>query len=56
MTLPSLLLAEPLLQLSGTLKTLAASLYKIANDIRLLSCGPRADFYELVIPSNEPSS
>ncbi|MHC9538435.1 MAG: class II fumarate hydratase [Vulcanimicrobiota bacterium] len=47
---------DSLLQLSGTLKTLAASLYKIANDIRLLSCGPRAGFYELVIPSNEPGS
>jgi fumarate hydratase class II len=28
-------------QLSGTLRTLAGSLYKIANDIRLMSCGPR---------------
>jgi fumarate hydratase, class II len=34
----------------------AVSLYKIANDIRLLSCGPRAGFYELLIPSNEPGS
>jgi fumarate hydratase class II len=31
-------------------------LYKIANDIRLLSCGPRAGFYELIIPANEPGS
>jgi fumarate hydratase class II len=31
-------------------------LYKIANDIRLLSCGPRAGFHELIIPSNEPGS
>lgn len=45
-----------LVQLSGSLKTLAVSLYKIANDIRLLSCGPRAGFYELIIPSNEPGS
>lgn len=45
-----------LVQLSGSLKGLAASLYKIANDIRLLSCGPRAGFYELLIPSNEPGS
>jgi fumarate hydratase, class II len=45
-----------LVQLSGSLKSLAASLYKIANDIRLLSCGPRAGFYELLIPSNEPGS
>src|SRR6266436_763796 len=43
-------------QLSGTLRTLAVSLYKIANDIRLMSCGPRAGFAELVIPANEPGS
>lgn len=41
---------------SGCLRTLANSLYKIANDIRLLSCGPRAGFYELILPSNEPGS
>jgi fumarate hydratase class II len=40
--------------LSGTLRTLAVSLYKIANDIRLMSCGPRAGFAELQIPENEP--
>src|SRR5882672_7792369 len=43
-------------QLSGTLRTLAVSLYKIANDIRLMSCGPRAGFAELIIPENEPGS
>ena len=43
-------------QLSATLKTLAVSLYKIANDIRLMSCGPRAGFAELKIPENEPGS
>jgi fumarate hydratase, class II len=43
-------------QLSGTLRTLAVSLYKIANDIRLMSCGPRAGFAELRIPENEPGS
>src|ERR1700738_291173 len=43
-------------QLSGTLGTLAVSLYKIANDIRLMSCGPRAGFAELEIPENEPGS
>src|SRR5246127_4772790 len=43
-------------QLSGTLRTLAGSLYKIANDIRLMSCGPRAGFAELIIPANEPGS
>jgi len=43
-------------QMSGTLKTLAVSLYKIANDIRLLACGPRAGINELIIPANEPGS
>jgi fumarate hydratase, class II len=47
---------DALVQLSGCLRTLAVSLYKIANDIRLLSCGPRAGFYELLIPENEPGS
>ena len=47
---------DALVQLSGTLRTLAVSLYKIANDIRLLSCGPRAGFAELTIPENEPGS
>ena len=47
---------DSLVQLSGTLRTLAVSLYKIANDIRLMSCGPRAGFAELVIPANEPGS
>jgi fumarate hydratase class II len=43
-------------QLSGSLRTLSVSLYKIANDIRLMSCGPRAGFAELIIPANEPGS
>ena len=47
---------DALVQLSGTLRTLAVSLFKIANDIRLLSCGPRAGFAELLIPANEPGS
>jgi len=47
---------DDLVQLSGSLRTLAVSLYKIANDIRLMSCGPRAGFAELVIPANEPGS
>jgi fumarate hydratase class II len=47
---------DALVQLSGTCRTLAASLYKIANDIRLMSCGPRAGFSELEIPENEPGS
>jgi fumarate hydratase class II len=47
---------DAMVQLSGTFRTLAASLYKIANDIRLMSCGPRAGFAELHIPENEPGS
>ena len=47
---------DDLVHLSATLKTLAVSLFKIANDIRLLSCGPRAGFAELTIPANEPGS
>src|SRR5580658_9488802 len=47
---------DALVQLSGTFRTLAVSLYKIGNDIRLMSCGPRAGFAELMIPENEPGS
>ncbi|TAJ96700.1 MAG: class II fumarate hydratase [Reyranella sp.] len=47
---------DALVQLSGAFRTLAVSLYKIANDIRLMSCGPRAGFAELHIPENEPGS
>src|ERR1700755_3211960 len=47
---------DALVQLSGTLRTLAVSLYKIGNDVRLMSCGPRAGFAELMIPENEPGS
>ena len=47
---------DALVQLSGTLRTLAVTLYKIGNDIRLMSCGPRAGFAELIIPANEPGS
>jgi fumarate hydratase class II len=47
---------DDLVQLSATLKTLAVSVFKIANDIRLLSCGPRDGFAELKIPANEPGS
>jgi fumarate hydratase class II len=45
-----------LVRLSGALRLLAVSLYKIANDIRLLSSGPRAGFAELELPPNEPGS
>ena len=47
---------DALVHLSGTFRTLAVSLYKIGNDIRLMSCGPRAGFAELKIPENEPGS
>jgi fumarate hydratase class II len=47
---------DALVHLSGALRTLAVSLYKIANDLRLMSCGPRAGFAELAIPENEPGS
>ena len=41
---------------SGTLKTLAASLMKVANDIRWLASGPRCGLGELILPENEPGS
>jgi fumarate hydratase class II len=41
---------------SAALRSLAVALMKIANDIRWLSCGPRAGFHELDLPSNEPGS
>lgn len=47
---------DALVQLSGSLRTLAVSLYKITNDIRLAACGPRAGFAELELPANEPGS
>ncbi len=47
---------DALVQLSGTLKTLACSLMKIANDIRLLGSGPRSGIGELILPANEPGS
>ena len=47
---------DALVHLSGAFRTLAVSLFKIGNDIRLMSCGPRAGFAELNIPENEPGS
>jgi fumarate hydratase class II len=47
---------DALVQLSGTLRTLAVTCFKIGNDVRLMSCGPRAGFAELIIPANEPGS
>ncbi|HEY4242363.1 MAG TPA: class II fumarate hydratase [Kofleriaceae bacterium] len=47
---------DALVGLSGALKTLAASLMKIANDVRWLASGPRCGIGELTIPENEPGS
>jgi len=43
-------------ELSGALKVLAVSLFKIANDIRWLASGPRSGIGELILPENEPGS
>jgi fumarate hydratase class II len=48
--------ADALVNLHGTLKTLAASLIKIANDVRWLASGPRSGLGEITIPENEPGS
>ena len=45
-----------IVELSGALRTLAGSLFKIANDIRLLASGPRSGIGELILPENEPGS
>ena len=47
---------DAMVEMSGALKTVAASLFKIANDIRLLGSGPRCGLGELVLPENEPGS
>lgn len=47
---------DALVEFSGVLKTLAASLMKIANDIRFLGSGPRCGLGELNLPENEPGS
>ncbi|MCS6838110.1 MAG: class II fumarate hydratase [Bdellovibrionaceae bacterium] len=47
---------DALVTFSGALKTVAVSLMKIANDIRLLGSGPRCGFNELQLPENEPGS
>ncbi|MDY6939429.1 MAG: class II fumarate hydratase [Cyanobacteriota bacterium] len=47
---------DAMVMASGTLKTLACSLMKIANDIRLLGSGPRCGIGELTLPANEPGS
>ncbi|RHX92032.1 class II fumarate hydratase [Leptospira stimsonii] len=47
---------DSLVEVSGVLKTIAASLMKIANDVRWLSSGPRCGIGEISIPENEPGS
>ncbi|MEL6598726.1 MAG: class II fumarate hydratase [Pseudomonadota bacterium] len=47
---------DAIVEMSGALKTVAASLFKIANDIRLLGSGPRCGLGELMLPENEPGS
>lgn len=47
---------DALVEVSGALKTLAVSLMKIANDIRLLGSGPRCGIGEIILPANEPGS
>lgn len=47
---------DAMVEVSGHLKTVAASLFKIANDIRLLGSGPRCGLGELILPENEPGS
>ena len=47
---------DAMVEMSGATKTVAASLFKIANDIRLLGSGPRCGLGELMLPENEPGS
>ncbi len=47
---------DAIVEAHGALKTVAVSLMKIANDIRMLSSGPRAGIGEIIIPENEPGS
>ncbi|MCC6006618.1 MAG: class II fumarate hydratase [Rhodobacteraceae bacterium] len=47
---------DAMVEMSGALRGVAASLYKIANDIRLLGSGPRSGLGELILPENEPGS
>ena len=45
-----------IVEVHGALKTLATSIYKISNDIRLMGSGPRSGIGELILPANEPGS
>lgn len=52
----SLAAHDAIVEVSGALKTVAASLMKIANDLRIMASGPRSGIGELIIPANEPGS
>ena len=52
----SLAAHDAMVMFSGALKTVAGSLFKIANDIRLLGSGPRSGLGEIALPENEPGS
>ena len=47
---------DSIVEMHGAIKTVAASVYKISNDIRLLGSGPRSGLGELILPANEPGS
>ena len=47
---------DSIIELSGALKVIASSLFKIANDIRWLGSGPRSGIGEIILPANEPGS
>ena len=47
---------DSIVELSGALKTISVSLFKIANDIRWLASGPRSGLGEIILPANEPGS
>ena len=47
---------DALVEASGTLKTVAVSMHKIANDVRLMACGPRAGLGEITVPEVQPGS
>ena len=55
-TFEALAAHDAMVEMSGALKTVAASLFKIANDVRLLGSGPRCGLGELILPENEPGS
>ena len=52
----SLATHDTMVEVSGALNTIAVSLMKIANDVRLLASGPRSGLGELILPANEPGS